>query len=1596
MVSADLFVALPGGDLLLVGGVDQVSTPPTEQILIHANGQYRRPDILGWLHSSAEKPGEGHGSVKFFAIFRNSNLPPHNEFNIHFSRNGQSIDSSTYSYLHSPNTGRDLLIGIMPVFATSLPQILHGAPWLGQGPASVALLDALAHVLPEFATAEMNRLNGGNENIFINSCALTEGGFLSVSGRVRARYTDPQVILDLPWQSLAASVELEPAGHADAMGYRRFKLVANVTDSGTVIRVARAHADGIGSVLFDPHDIPALLDNSEPSVEAISWPGADYTSPPIADSVADIGLNGEATAQGNDINGMADNGFAVESIGIDSVSTDSVVDDGCNDIGPQEEAMIEIAALNEAPPAGETLSAAEIKRAEEAERDLRYILATCLFDPEWYVRTYPGVAVGDALRDFVTGGWREMRDPNPWFSVKYYLTHNLDVVGEGVNPLVHYILYGDSELRQTSVLFDTHWYNQAYGPLNEGMTALEHYILFQNDTYTTPTPHFDPSFYLSANSDVREHGANPFQHFMSNGYKEGRDPSASFSTHFYRCSHLNGDREVNPLIHWLTVGRQAGLPTQANSASVPEHIRFFSKPGASFETFQPVRPAAAQPRAKVIAFYLPQYHSFPENDAWWGTGFTEWTNLAKGSPRYVGHYQPRIPRDLGFYDLSNPGVLERQAEMAQQAGIHGFSFYFYWFNGKRLMEKPLEYLLANPQIDLPFCLTWANENWTRRWDGMDSEILIRQDYSVEDDAALIDTFVRYFEDPRYIRVAGRPLLTIYRPGAIPNAATRIDQWRALFTARGHSPYLMMVQGFGHHDPRDFGLDAALEFPPHKLAQSLQPINSSVKMLDLSFTGHVYRYADIVDAALAEPEPPFPLVRGVSPSWDNDARRQGTGVVFDGSTPDLYARWLDGALDYATSHPVAGESLVFVNAWNEWAEGAYLEPDLHHGSAYLNATSRVVHRRSGGTGRLRYLLVGHDAYPHGAQFILLSIARSLVRDLGAEVEVALLGPGPLVERYQQVATTHVCTTAAEFENLTQRLRGEGVTAALVNTVAAAHVVAPLKQFGYQVTTLVHELPRIIHDRGWTGTAKMLAERSDHIVFPAAFVRDRFLGLTGGARAQVHIYSQGLYNVTNFDPERRAALRAELGLAPDVPVILNVGYADLRKGFDIFVEAARAANRRGMPHRFMWVGNIDGHLDSWILGDGRKAQPDNLILARHTDDVGAYYAAADIFLLTSREDPFPSVVMEAMHSGAPVVAFAGCGGFEELLADGRFGRLVDLADIPATLNAIESCPLDGRAERAAANAQYTLARFSCRDYAFTLLRLGHPWLKKVSVVLPSFNYAQYMAERLSSILDQTYPIYEIHVLDDASSDDSVAVAQQVADQYGRSVTITVNSRNSGNVFHQWRKGVGLAQGDVFWIAEADDSCSPHFLSMLCADFDPDSFAFAFSDSQAMDGAGALVMPTYRDYCNSIVPGRFDRDFVLSGREFARTFLAVKNVVLNVSGVIWSATALRTAIAIIGSELETFKVVGDWRLYLEAAGLGRRVGYVAAALNKHRRHQQSVTHELAHQRHFDEVTQMQDYALFRFSPDLDVCKQIEAYREVLIKQFNLPNVGVGLAAE
>ena len=387
---------------------------------------------------------------------------------------------------------------------------------------------------------------------------------------------------------------------------------------------------------------------------------------------------------------------------------------------------------------------------------------------------------------------------------------------------------------------------------------------------------------------------------------------------------------------WL---RSSTTPTPSTAAKASLDMDSQTEHSLFVPEFRGAPPPSSGVR--LIAFYLPQFHSIPENDAWWGPGFTEWTNVRAATPQFTGHYQPRVPIDAGYYDLRNPDVQRRQVELAKRYGLGGFRFYFYWFAGHRLLETPLLNYLEDPSMDLPFCLCWANENWTRRWDGREQDLLIGQQHSPDDDLEFIQYVSRYLNDSRYIRIDGRPLLLVYRPALFPDAAQTVSRWRQWCRENGVGElYVSMVQSFQDLDPRPYDLDAAVEFPwhtglPTDISTHLVPAKSE-------FRGYVFDWQAYATQCEGHPDQPWMQMRGVMPGWDNTPRKKLEAHLFQGHSQAGYHRWLRSAMRWTLAQDRSEEErLVFINAWNEWGEGAYLEPDQRFGYAFLQATRDAV-------------------------------------------------------------------------------------------------------------------------------------------------------------------------------------------------------------------------------------------------------------------------------------------------------------------------------------------------------------------------------------------------------------------------------------------------------------------------------------------------------------------------------------------------------------------------------------------------------------------------------------------------------------------------------
>jgi glycosyltransferase involved in cell wall biosynthesis len=1034
-----------------------------------------------------------------------------------------------------------------------------------------------------------------------------------------------------------------------------------------------------------------------------------------------------------------------------------------------------------------------------------------------------------------------------------------------------------------------------------------------------------------------------------------------------------------------TALRVQGEPARAQTGQSREQPEQALAPAEEPLEILPRRPISV----KKLAFYLPQFHPIPENDEWWGEGFTEWNNVSRAKPFFPGHWQPRRPGPMGFYDLRVPATMNKQFELARRYGLDGFCFYYYWFNGRKLLEKPLEMLMAGETDPFPFCICWVNETWTRSWDGMSGEVLIEANQSLEGTKAFIRDIEPILKHNQYIRVDGKPVLLVYCPQKLEDPLATVQDWREFARASGIGElHLCAVQSFAFDDPLPLGFDAAVEFPPHcvwnkheELTYCRDHTDEEKQALgaDHNFKGVLRDYRFFAECAMKRPQEPYLLYRSCMLAWDNTARRMENGHVYVNFTTDLYTEWLATIIDKAYRDPKDShsESLVFINAWNEWAEGCTLEPDQHFGHALLRATQMATVQAEWMQPYTRYknglplgvtvesdhynlIVFGHDAHPFGAQINLLSMVRNLTKKMKNKVHVVLLEGGPLADSYRRLTTTTILSEDLQgdhqqLEQLIAGLKARGYDRAILNTTVCGRYTGFLKAQGIRVMNLIHELPSLIKSYQLEEALYELADQSDDVVFSTEYVREKAKSAFSLALSNSRVLPQGI----NFNPEYgkkqqvRRKLRDELGIPEQALVLMGCGHGDFRKGIDIFVRLAMQLVEGDSTTHLIWAGRIDPGIESYVRGDIENlGLSKNIILTGEIKQPFEYYLTSDIFLLTSREDPLPSVVMEAFDAGLPVVGFEGAGGFCELFDDEQKGRLVPYLDEQAMLAAVLELKdqlnsgVDFEANHAYARQEFDYVRYlnkllraeDTSSSQSVLTEINQPL--SVTAIVPNYNYKRYLGGRLQSIISQTYPVKEIIFLDDCSRDGSVEYAREFLEASLIPWRILANETNSGSVSAQWKKGVDLASSDYIWIAEADDYAEPNLvveligLALRYREFSP---AICFCESLMTDSKGNPGSSYLEYHLNTkeIFGTIFRNDFILGGVDFVINALGVTNTIPNASACILDHKLIRD---LDWRNALDYRFSGDWFIYLSLA-VQRSVAFRCKVLNYHRRHSTSV---------------------------------------------------------
>ncbi|MCW2274651.1 glycosyltransferase involved in cell wall biosynthesis [Rhodoblastus acidophilus] len=752
-----------------------------------------------------------------------------------------------------------------------------------------------------------------------------------------------------------------------------------------------------------------------------------------------------------------------------------------------------------------------------------------------------------------------------------------------------------------------------------------------------------------------------------------------------------------------------------------------------------------------------------------------------------------------------------------------------------------------------------------------------------------------------------------------------------------------------------------------------------------------------------------------------ANRHSPNAYFDIETyidayPDVASAGMDGFSHWLNHGIFEGRSgspnFSAEHVWERYLGGkkelnafeVFMDIGLEFGWTPVSPSDASAHRAKSAMSRRSIraargrgvVLIGHDALPAASQRLLLALGGLLKKRFGMEIAFVLLEGGALAEAYGELAETFIVgeTRGDAWTDLRVHL-GElfrcGYKHAISNSALSGGVTGVLKDLGFDFCSLVHELPKLIRARDLAQTFVALRQRGRAVVYPNAFVKNALDAAFGVDDDRAVVIPQGLHDAPVVPEGARAQLRRELGLPPDAEIVLNVDFGSLLTGVDLFpLLAERLRTMRPGAH-LVWLGDVHPVIAPWLKHDIRQRGLTNITILPFDRDVGRYFGAADLFVSTSREDPVPSGLLQALRTGLAVVAFAEAGGHAEMIGgDERLGALAPCADVKAGAARIVDS-LKRRASGDEANAAYraraVVERCDFALYGAKLLSLIDPEYRTVSVIVPNYNYAEHLRDRLTSVFAQTFPVLETLFLDDASADDSLAVAREVAAQAGRDMEIRARTENSGSPFRQWKAGLDEIRGEFVWIAEADDMSEPRFLdeaiSRLAA---APNAAFCFTDSKAIDAQGAPVFNSYKSYYGEYGDRGLETSGAFSGADFLRRFLAVRNVVVNVSSVVWRTQALRDIFQKLGEEPFSLRCAGDWRIYVEACRSGKEILYIADTLNIHRRHDRSVTHSLDRIEHIKEIEAVQTVALEGEGPQSDLRTRAAAWRARTAREWRL----------
>jgi len=812
---------------------------------------------------------------------------------------------------------------------------------------------------------------------------------------------------------------------------------------------------------------------------------------------------------------------------------------------------------------------------------------------------------------------------------------------------------------------------------------------------------------------------------------------------------------------------------------------------------------------------------------------------------------------------------------------------------------------------------------------------------------------KFFLDERYIRINGKPLLIVYRPELFPNIRETVKRWREWCIENGIGDlYLACTHSFVHNDPRDIGFDAAIDYPPN--TYPLKPYNHKFKIINPNYSGNIILYDELIKISQKMLPPPYKKFRGICPSWDNEPRRPGRGTVIHGSTPEKYKKWLEYLIDYTRQHFPPEERFIFINAWNEWAESAYLEPDRKFGYAYLEATYEALKKKSSKRKPFKILFISHDASFGGAQKVLVNLMEWIKSHTFTEIYTICLAGGNYLDAFKKVSNVKV----AEISKLTiEDIIDfcDGVPDIIyVNTVSCIGIYDILKQLKKPIVTHIHELYTSIKKYSNEKHVREIIENSCLLIAVSNAVKNMLVEKFNADTNKIAVINPFIKIHTNDNKNLnliKEQLRLKYGIPTNATVIVGCGIGmPFRKGADLFLEIARLVRNNNLIKEknivFYWIGDFAPEEYDELYGrwdDYKKTiekENLNVVFTGFVENPQDFYVMADIFLMTSREDPYPLVMLEAAFYELPILCFEFSGGPPEFIEDKNL-ICKDVQDMYEKL--LYLINNEKLRKQYGEFLRKKLLNNNLIDISawniYTLIRNLAGVKPLVSVIVPNYNYGKYLRKRLDSILNQTFKDFELILLDDASNDDSVNIMKEYSEKF-KFIKMYINEKNTGSPFRQWVKGLKLARGDYVWIAEADDLSEPNFLrSLIEKMIIDDSVKLSFARSYIIDETDRVVGDyALSEYIQSLLPhnkkDKFLTSYINSSTEEINDGLGINNYIPNISSVVFKNDISESVL----NQIENFKMCGDWFFIVNHIKDGK-VYYNAEIKNYHRRHSESV---------------------------------------------------------